>query len=157
DMTVPSTPTNVVDLTTGTRQIALDWNSSTDNVGVDHYAVYRNGVQVGTTTVSNYVDSGLQPRTSYVYTVRAFDAAGNQSALSSSRTTSTAAPVSGSTGALGGVVYRAGSPLNNASVTVDPSSGGTKTTSTNSQGTWRVSNLALGPCTVTISASGSPT
>ncbi|MGH3135572.1 MAG: alpha-amylase, partial [Gaiellaceae bacterium] len=49
----------------------------TDNVGVAGYRVYRNGIQVGTTTMLAYSDTGLQPQTPYTYEVRAYDAAGS--------------------------------------------------------------------------------
>jgi len=57
-------------------------------VGVAGYRVYRGGVQVGTTTALQYLDSGLQPQTTYGYEVRAYDAAGNVGpAASASATT----------------------------------------------------------------------
>ena len=58
----------------------------TDNVGIDHYAVMRNGVTiavVGSTTTS-YVDAATAASTSYSYSVTAFDTAGNVSPASNS-------------------------------------------------------------------------
>src|SRR5205807_925371 len=51
--------------------------------------VFRNGVQIATTSALSYVNTGLSPATTYSFTVAAFDAAGNSSAQSapvSSRT-----------------------------------------------------------------------
>ena len=53
------------------------------------YKVFRNGVQIATTSALSYVNTGLSPATTYSFTVAAFDAAGNSSAQSapvSSRT-----------------------------------------------------------------------
>gem|GEM_PF-1309147 len=61
----------------------LNWTASTDNVGVAGYDVYQNGVQVATVT-TNYVNiTGLRASASYIMTVRARDAVGNTSPLSS--------------------------------------------------------------------------
>ena len=70
-------------------QINLSWSASTDIVGVTGYKVFRNGVQVGTSATTSFQDTGLTVNAAYSYTVSAYDAAGNNSALS--------APVSVST------------------------------------------------------------
>ena len=62
-----------------TSQINLSWSASTDNIGVSAYNVWRDGVQVATTSALTYADTGLSPSTTYTYTVAAFDAAGNVS------------------------------------------------------------------------------
>ena len=46
-------------------------------MGVTGYRVYRNGVQVGTTSTLGYTDSPGGRRGSVSYYVRAYDAAGN--------------------------------------------------------------------------------
>lgn len=82
DTTPPSVPVN---LTVGTRtssSIALSWTASTDNVGVTGYQVLRNGAVVGTPAGTSYTDTGLAANTTYNYTVRARDAAGNISGTS---------------------------------------------------------------------------
>jgi glucose/arabinose dehydrogenase len=73
--TVPSGLTGAVAGTTGT----LDWNASTDNVGVTAYDVYRNDVKVGSTPNLKFTDSGLAANTSYRYTVTARDGQDNTS------------------------------------------------------------------------------
>jgi chitodextrinase len=60
----------------------LEWNASTDNVGVAGYYVFRNGVTVATTAQAFYTDSGLTDAATYSYFVEAFDLAGNVSAPS---------------------------------------------------------------------------
>jgi chitodextrinase len=84
DTTAPSVPTNLLATPVSSSAINLSWTASTDNVGVTGYKIYRNGSQIGTSGGVSYSDTGLLASTSYTYTVSAYDAAGNQSALSSS-------------------------------------------------------------------------
>ena len=63
-------------------KVQLNWNASTDNVGVTGYNIYRNGVNVGQSPTNSYTDTGLVPSTAYNYRITAFDAAGNESAQS---------------------------------------------------------------------------
>lgn len=84
DTTAPTVPTGVNATPTSQTQINLTWAASTDNVGVTGYKVYRNGTQITTVTTTSYSDTGLTAGTTYSYTVAAFDAAGNVSALSAS-------------------------------------------------------------------------
>jgi chitodextrinase len=94
DTTAPAAPASLATGAVTTSTIAMSWTAATDNVGVTGYRVFRNGVQVGTTTGTTYTDTGLAAGTSYAYTVKAYDAAGNVSAASNSATgTTTAAPV----------------------------------------------------------------
>ena len=67
----------------------LDWNTSTDNVKVTGYFVYRNGVQIGDISGASYSDRSAPPKTTVVYTVKAYDAAGNVSAASNAITVQT--------------------------------------------------------------------
>lgn len=93
DVLAPTVPTNLAATAASQSQINLSWTASTDNVGVAGYRVYRGGVLVGsTTTGTTYQDTGLTASTSYSYTVRAYDAAGNQSADSTIASATTLAP-----------------------------------------------------------------
>lgn len=61
----------------------LSWTAASDNYGVARYTLLRNGAAVGSTgTGLSLVDYGLQPATTYSYTVKAEDAAGNVSPAS---------------------------------------------------------------------------
>ncbi len=82
DTLPPSTPTNLAAAVVSSSQVNLSWNSSSDNVGVTGYRVYRNGIQIGTTANTFYNDTNLSPATTYQYSVSAYDAAGNGSAIS---------------------------------------------------------------------------
>ncbi|UJF34425.1 carbohydrate binding domain-containing protein [Paenibacillus hexagrammi] len=83
DTQPPSTPTGVAAQAPSAGSVQVSWTASTDNVGVTGYEVYRDGTKVATTAATSYTDStGVQPNTTYSYTVKALDAAGNASALS---------------------------------------------------------------------------
>jgi hypothetical protein len=94
---------NLAATAASSTQIDLTWTASMDNVAVDHYAIYRAGTQVGTSTVTHFSDVGLTPSTQYTYTVEAFDAANNASGQSDPATATTL-PASG-----GGIAFRAAS------------------------------------------------
>jgi len=96
DTQPPTVPTNLAAPSKTATSVNLTWTASTDNVGVTGYDIYRNGVLVGTSATTAYVDTGLAASTAYQYRVRARDAAGNTSALC---TAITATTQSGSTGA----------------------------------------------------------
>ena len=55
----------------------LTWSSGGDKggTGVGGYRVFRNGVMIGVTRSTSYVDTGLAASTSYAYTVSAYDKA----------------------------------------------------------------------------------
>ncbi|GII82262.1 hypothetical protein Ssi03_02520 [Sphaerisporangium siamense] len=89
DTTPPSVPANLRATGTTANSVSLAWDASTDNVGVTGYEVYRGTTLVTTATGTSYTDSGLTASTSYTYTVRARDAAGNRSAASSPVTATT--------------------------------------------------------------------
>ncbi|AWB87296.1 DUF7594 domain-containing protein [Mycetocola zhujimingii] len=89
DRTAPTAPT---DVSAGADQtsVTVEWEASTDNVGVVRYSVHRgttsgfavNGsTLIAETTETRYVDAGLEVGT-YYYKVTAADAAGNVSAAS---------------------------------------------------------------------------
>lgn len=83
DTTAPSTSTLSASGTTQTST-NLSWTAATDNVGVTGYNVYQNGTQIGTATTTSYNVSGLTAATTYAFTVKAKDLAGNLSASSNS-------------------------------------------------------------------------
>ena len=86
DTVPPSIPTGLSGNPVSSTQIDLGWNASTDTggSGLAGYRVYRGGVQVGTTSLTTFSDTGLSPNTTYTYTVSAYDNALNESVQSSS-------------------------------------------------------------------------
>ncbi|MEW9702223.1 discoidin domain-containing protein [Paenibacillus sp. SI8] len=91
DNQAPSVPANLTATAASGTQINLSWNASTDNVGVSNYEVFRDGILTGTSTSTSYNDTGLAATTTYSYTVKAKDAAGNVSAASHAASATTPA------------------------------------------------------------------
>jgi len=80
DTQAPTVPQELTATAISESQIRLNWKASTDNYGVAGYKVFRNGTQIATVTKgTSYTDKGLSPMTPYVYTVTAYDYAGNSS------------------------------------------------------------------------------
>jgi chitodextrinase len=83
DTAAPTAPTNLQLVSNAYNKVDLSWTASTDNVGVTRYEVFRNGNSVGSTTTTTFSDTSVAANTSYTYTVKAWDAAGNPSTSSS--------------------------------------------------------------------------
>ena len=90
DTTPPSTPQNFTATVVSSSRIDLAWSASSDDSGVAGYKVYRNGTYLDTTSSTSYPATGLTASTYYCFSVLAYDAAGNESGMSSQacRTTS---------------------------------------------------------------------
>ena len=89
DTTPPTAPAGLVSTAVSSSQVSLTWNAATDNVAVTGYRVYRGTSLVATLTALTFLDSALAASTPYTYSVRAFDAAGNLGAASTSVTVTT--------------------------------------------------------------------
>jgi hypothetical protein len=90
DTTKPTPPSGLTAATNGS-QVDLSWTAATDNVGVAGYDVLRDGALIGTSPSTSYSDTTTSPNTTYTYTVRARDAAGNVSDPSNAVTVTTPA------------------------------------------------------------------
>ncbi len=73
DITPPTQPAFTSVTPVSPNQIDLTWGAVTDDVSVEGYRVYRDGVLLATTTLLSYIDTGLTPSTTYTYTLDAFD------------------------------------------------------------------------------------
>ncbi|MDO3380763.1 carbohydrate-binding protein [Gilvimarinus algae] len=76
DVTPPAIPTGVQVTATTASSVSLSWNASANAEGYD---VLRNGAVVGSTTGTQYQDTGLAAGTSYDYAVRAYNSDGESS------------------------------------------------------------------------------
>jgi hypothetical protein len=47
DTTPPSAPKNLISTNITEISFTLSWDASTDNVGIDHYEVYKDGAKIG--------------------------------------------------------------------------------------------------------------
>ena len=90
DTNPPTTPTSVSTYLASCLAIGVHWAASTDGLGsgVKEYEVQRNGVVIGTTASTSYIDAdpNLHFATSYTYRIRAVDWAGHTSGWSSGST-----------------------------------------------------------------------
>lgn len=89
DAQPPTTPDPFSVTPIAATQIDVAWGTSTDDTGVIGYQLFRDAVQIATTTLTSYSDSGLIASTTYSYSVTAFDAFGNFSTSSITLATTT--------------------------------------------------------------------
>lgn len=82
DTEAPTAPTNLSASSVTQTTLTLNWDASSDNVGVTGYDVYQGASNLGTVTGTSANVTGLTAGTSYSFTVVAKDAAGNESAPS---------------------------------------------------------------------------
>lgn len=79
DTEAPTPPSNLVTSTITSTSVDLSWSAAIDNIGVTGYDVYQGTNLLTTVTNTNYTIAGLSPDTSYSFSVRAKDGAGNVS------------------------------------------------------------------------------
>ncbi|MBX3254218.1 MAG: fibronectin type III domain-containing protein [Chitinophagaceae bacterium] len=90
DYTPPSAPSNLKVVGTSTNSVSLTWDESEDDVGLDHYDIYVNGVKAYYTSESGYTVFNLEPNLLYTFTIKAVDISANESAPSNQVTAQTA-------------------------------------------------------------------
>ena len=83
DTEAPTIPTDLQGIALSVTSAQLSWNTSTDNVGVTGYKIYREGTLIDSTTSISFIDDGLSAGNTYSYYVTAYDASGNESNQSS--------------------------------------------------------------------------
>ncbi|HJP80082.1 MAG TPA: cellulose binding domain-containing protein [Pseudonocardiaceae bacterium] len=92
DPVAPSTPTGLAVLSTNSTSVTMNWTASTDNIQVAGYNIYNgSGTKVGSSAGPVGTVSGLSPSTTYTFSVRAFDEAGNLSGSSNTISATTTA------------------------------------------------------------------
>lgn len=84
DTEAPTAPAGLTAYDITETSVVLTWTASTDNVGVAGYNVYADGSVITTVPSTTANVTGLTPSTTYLFTVKAFDAANNESAASNS-------------------------------------------------------------------------
>lgn len=93
DTESPTAPATLTAQVISRSEIELSWSASTDNVGVDRYYIYRDGVRIDDVAIfpRDFTDTGLTASTSYEYNVSAVDDALNESLWSATTTATTTA------------------------------------------------------------------
>lgn len=77
DTIPPTAPSGLTVNAVSPTAATLSWTAASDNVGVSGYVVSRNGATVATVNGTSFSDTALAGSTTYEFTVRAVDAAGN--------------------------------------------------------------------------------
>ncbi len=166
DVTPPTTPAGVTEISSTQTSATLSWTASTDNVGVTGYTLYVNGAPEGTTTGTSATATGLSCGTAYTVAVDAFDAASNHSSRASVSATTAAcsdttpptvsitAPAGGAT--VSGTVSVTASASDNVGVArvefwVDGAKKATDTSAPYSYG-WDTTTVADGSHTILVKA-----
>jgi hypothetical protein len=81
DTNAPTVPASLQATAQSPSAVQLTWNASSDpQSGVAHYCIYRDEVQVGTSTSLSFTHSGLRAGTDYSYKVSAVNGEGLESA-----------------------------------------------------------------------------
>ncbi len=88
DHTPPPAPAGLGGVQVSQNRPSLTWSSGGPDAlsGFDHYEVLRNGAVIGSPATAAFDDNALAVNGSYIYTVRAVDAAGNRSSTAAPRT-----------------------------------------------------------------------
>ncbi|MDP7988821.1 lytic polysaccharide monooxygenase [Bacillus sp. MHSD_36] len=93
DTEAPTQPKGLHSMGTTASSVDLMWSPSDDNIGVDHYDIYReiegSMKKIATSTTTSYMDKNLAANTTYKYVVKAVDVAGNESVQSDTFTITT--------------------------------------------------------------------
>ncbi len=97
DLSAPTVPTGLSATAVSNSQINLAWASSTDNIAVTGYRLYRDNVLRATVSSLTFSDTALAASTTYAYQVSAIDAAGNESARSATSSAMTSNDLSAPT------------------------------------------------------------
>ncbi|MDC1161909.1 M43 family zinc metalloprotease [Tenacibaculum sp.] len=79
DTEAPTAPSNLVAANVTQTTLTLNWTASTDNVAVTGYDVYQGNTKLETVTSTTYNVTGLTANTGYTFSVKAKDAATNES------------------------------------------------------------------------------
>ena len=82
DIEAPTNPTNLVASNPTDNSITLSWTASNDNIGVISYDIYIDGTYAFNSGNTTATATGLTAATNYCFTVKAKDAANNESGFS---------------------------------------------------------------------------
>lgn len=84
DTVPPGAPQNLHSTEVTATKVRLEWDPPTDNLALNNYGIYKNGLNVAASSVNtNYTEViGLTPNTTYTFKITARDASTNESAFS---------------------------------------------------------------------------
>ncbi len=77
DVTPPTTPANVAGTVVAGPQVELSWTAAADpETDIALYRIFRDGAEIGTSTTTNFADSGVTAPGSFSYAVSAVNSQG---------------------------------------------------------------------------------
>lgn len=96
---IVSTPRGLTATAISYNQVRLTWQPNTDP-GLAGYIIYRDYVEIARVGPSeaSYLDNGVQPNTTYIYGIRAYDSSNNVSDISNAATITTPPEIAAPTG-----------------------------------------------------------
>lgn len=92
DLDAPATPTGLVGTNITETSVHLEWNASSDNIGIAGYKVYLDNQPTDTCNSNSHTLLDLGPNTTYQVSVSAYDEVGNESARSNTISVTTLDP-----------------------------------------------------------------
>ena len=143
----PTTPQNLL-ATPAITSVALSWDAAPAAENVTAYYIFRDNVQIASTTQASFPDSGLSAATAYTYQVVARDVSGNVSPSASVTVTTNSVPTCTITGK---VTYN-GTGLAGVNITVTGSGFGVAVT--DAAGSYSFANAQAGTYTITPASAG---
>ncbi|WP_081740459.1 S8 family serine peptidase [Aquimarina pacifica] len=96
DTEAPTVPTGLSSSNITDTSVTISWNASSDNVAVTGYDVYQGSTLLGETSGTSANITSLSEGTTYQFSVKAKDAAGNESGFSSAISVTTTGGGTGS-------------------------------------------------------------
>ncbi|WP_027378125.1 reprolysin-like metallopeptidase [Kaistella palustris] len=116
DTVAPTAPTLSASGTTSSTT-TLSWSGATDNVGVTGYDIYNGATLLGSTAAASVNVTGLSASTTYTFTVKAKDAAGNVSPASNAVSVTTLANTSDTTAPTAPTISASGTTSSSTNLT----------------------------------------
>ncbi|MFZ4857317.1 MAG: fibronectin type III domain-containing protein [Desulfuromonadaceae bacterium] len=147
DTTAPGAPANLIKSAVTSSTVELAWAAPADK-DVAGYKIYRDGLYIDFSLVTSYIDRTVTGNSTYTYTVKAYDTAGNISVLSNALPVTTPAPLP-ETYSLYGRVTLNGVGIPNVILTL--SGAGYGNTATDNNGNYSFSNIKNGKYSITAS------
>jgi chitodextrinase len=86
---LPTAPTKLKVTGQQTNSVNITWAPSTGSSRISGYQIFRDGKPIATISGTSFTNTGLKPSTTYTYTIKAKDAAGNMSLASAQLKAST--------------------------------------------------------------------
>ena len=80
DVTAPTAPADLSASDTTTTSLVLSWSASTDNVGIEAYIIYQDGLEIAAIDSLMLEVTSLAPATEYAFVVEATDSSDNRAA-----------------------------------------------------------------------------